>query len=165
METNLSSHEKEIKHPRSELVRAVLRASSESSTMAIFFHSAIAAQVGIGATEEKTLFSLGSRGPLTAGEISRHTGLTTASVTDLIDRLEKKGFVRRVRDTQDRRRVIVEANEDRLAEFTRFFDALSASFEPLLDNYTEEQLKAIADFLTRAADRSREVITHLKPLA
>src|SRR4051812_39465439 len=93
---------------RKELEQAVIEASRESSTTAIFFHSAIAEQIGIGATEEKTLFILSGAGPLTAGEIAQKTGLTTASVTSLIDRLENKGFVRRLHDTKDRRRIIVE---------------------------------------------------------
>lgn len=147
---------------REELISAVLRASSESSTMAIFFHTALAETVGIGASEEKTLFLLGSQGPLTAGEIAHQTGLTTASVTSLIDRLERKGFVHRVRDVQDRRRVIVEADEGRLAEFNQLFTTLTRSFEALLVDYTDEQLATITDFLSRAADRSRQAITELE---
>jgi DNA-binding MarR family transcriptional regulator len=59
--------------------------------MAVFFHSVISEQIGMGPTDEKTMLIL-SGGPLTAGEIAKHTGLTTASVTSLIDRLEAKGF-------------------------------------------------------------------------
>src|SRR6266496_4020277 len=58
-------------------------------------HTIIAERVGLGATETKTLFILSSQGALTAGEIAQYTGLTTSSVTSLIDRLESKGFVKR----------------------------------------------------------------------
>lgn len=153
---------KSEENKREELIAAVLRASSESSTLAIIFHAALAESVGIGASEEETLYLLGSRGPLTAGEIAHQTGLTTASVTSLIDRLEKKGFVRRVRDMQDRRRVIVEADEGRLAEFNQQFTMLTRSFEALLVHYTDEQLVTIADFLSRAAERSRQAIADLE---
>jgi DNA-binding MarR family transcriptional regulator len=143
---------------RAQLREAVIAASRENSTTAVFFHTALAEQVGLGATEAKALFILGSRGPLTAGEIARETGLTTASVTNLLDRLESKGCVRRVRDTRDRRRVIVEPDESWLAALAGVFDTLREAVAPLLDAYTDEQLAAIADFLTRAARLSRAAI-------
>ena len=150
---HLSSHPK-----RKRLIETVLNASRESSTTAVFFHTLIAEQVDLGATEEKTLFLLSRLGPLTAGEIAHHTGLTTPSVTSLIDRLESKGFVQRVRDTRDRRRVIVERNEERLAELDRVFHSLQKNFIDFLETYSDDQLATIADFLTRAAQRSQEFI-------
>jgi DNA-binding MarR family transcriptional regulator len=143
---------------RDELLAAVIQASRENSTVAVFFHTAIAEQVGLGATDEKTLFILRHYGSLTAGEIAQHTGLTTASVTNLIDRLEHKGFVQRVRDTADRRRVIVQPNQDRLAEFDRLFGSIQASFDTVLDTYSNADLAVIADFLTRATRYSREAM-------
>ncbi|HEX8037219.1 MAG TPA: MarR family transcriptional regulator [Ktedonobacterales bacterium] len=147
-------------HPsqRERLVEAVLQASRESSTLAIFFHASIAERVGLGATEEKTLSLLDQQGPLTAGEIASHTGLTTPSVTSLIDRLENKGMVRRVRDPHDRRRVIVEPNQQRLAELDQVFHSLQEAFRELLEIYTDEQLATIADYLSRAVQRSQEFI-------
>jgi DNA-binding MarR family transcriptional regulator len=71
-----------------------------------------------------------------------------------------------VRDTQDRRRVIVEPNESWLAELAGVFDTLQEAFAPLLDAYNDEQLVAIADFLSRAARLSRAAIvdgTRRKP--
>ena len=145
--------------PREGLVEGVLVASRESSTLAVFFHASMAERVGLGATEEKTLSLLSRFGPLTAGEIASHTGLTTPSVTGLLDRLEDKGMVRRVRDPHDRRRVIVEPDQERLAELERVFSSLQESFRELLEIYSDEQLVTIADFLTRAARRSQEFIT------
>src|SRR5262245_66551174 len=143
---------------REELIEGVLAASRESSTLAVFFHASMAERVGLGATEEKTLELLSHRGPLTAGEIASHTGLTTPSVTGLLDRLESKKMVRRVRDPHDRRRVIVEPKQERLAELDQAFSSLQESFRELLEIYCDEQLATIADFLTRAARRSQEFI-------
>src|SRR5215469_8792940 len=142
--------------PRESLIEAVLQASRESSTLAVFFHARMAERVGLGATEEKTLALLSQLGPLTAGEIASHTGLTTPSVTGLIDRLESKGMVRRVRDSHDRRRVFVEPNQKRLAELDRLFSSVQEAFRKVLDIYSDEQLATIADFLTRSAQRSKE---------
>ena len=143
---------------REQLRNAVIQASRENSTVTVFFHTAIAEQFGLGATDEKTLFILQRYGSLTAGEIAQHTGLTTASVTNLIDRLERKGFVQRVRDTADRRRVIVQPNPARMAEFDRIFSAIQVSFGPLLDSYSDAELAVIADFIARATHYARETI-------
>jgi DNA-binding MarR family transcriptional regulator len=67
-------------------------------------------------------------------------------------------MVRRVRDPHDRRRVIVEPDQERLAELERVFSSLQESFRELLEIYSDEQLVTIADFLTRAARRSQEFI-------
>jgi len=143
---------------RESLIEVVLQASRESSTLAVFFHASLAERVGLGATEEKTLALLSQLGPLTAGEIASHTGLTTPSVTGLLDRLESKGLVQRIRDPHDRRRVIVEPNQVRLAELDQMFHSLQEAFRALLEIYSDEQLATIADFLTRAARRSQEFI-------
>src|SRR5260370_23443542 len=139
---------------RKGLIEAVLQASRESSTMAIFFHASMAERVGLGTTEEKTLSLLSQLGPLTAGEIASHTGLTTPSVTGLLDRLESKGMVQRVRDPHDRRRVIVEPNQERLSELDQSFHSLQKNLPELLQIYSHEQLATMPIFLTTAAPRS-----------
>jgi DNA-binding MarR family transcriptional regulator len=83
----------------------------------------------------------------------------------LIDRLERKGFVRRVRDLNDRRRVIVEVDEARLAELTEVFTSLQGTFHDLLTPYSDEQLVTITDFLRRASQRSQEAIARLRQKA
>jgi DNA-binding MarR family transcriptional regulator len=146
---------------REQLIEALIRAIYESSTTAVFFHAAIAGRVGLGPTEEKTLLILSGTGPLTAGEIAERTGLTTASVTSLIDRLEQKGFVRRMRDTADRRRVIVEPDETRLAELRQVFTGVQGAFAEVFDMYTDEQLATITDYLSRSTAWSREAMSQL----
>ncbi|MBA3945720.1 MAG: MarR family transcriptional regulator [Herpetosiphonaceae bacterium] len=146
---------------RTELVSALRRASRENSNVAVMLHTAIGARMGLGATEEKTLGILEQHGPLTAGDLAEHTGLAGASVTNLLDRLEKKGFVRRVRDTADRRRVIVELNRERMSEFGPLFADLEAMLDDLMVCYTNEQLGVILDFVERATRRSHEEIGKL----
>ena len=146
---------------RKALLEAVTQAIYANSTAAVFFHTAIAERVDLGPTEEKTLLLLSGSGSFTAGDIARHTGLTTASVTDLIDRLERKGFARRVRDTKDRRRVIVEPNQAKLAELAQVFSSFQGEFADFLDAYSDEQLSTIADYLNRATQYSHKLITKL----
>ena len=69
-----------------------------------------AERIGINVTDLNCLNIVALTGPMTAGELARATGLTTASITGVLDRLEDGGFVRRERDPKDRRRVIVTLN-------------------------------------------------------
>lgn len=147
---------------REQLIDSVVRAIQTNSTMAVFFHNAIAGQAGLGATEEKTLLILSGWEKMTAGDVAQYTGLTTASVTSLLDRLESKGFVRRVRDTQDRRRVIVEPIQEKIAELNRLFTTVEDSFVGILDGYSDEQLATIADFLKRSAEYSQRAIERIE---
>src|SRR5262244_3564242 len=70
--------------------------------------TAAADRIGINATDLNCLNILSFSGHMTAGELARATGLTTASITGVIDRLEEAGFVTRERDPRDRRRVVVQ---------------------------------------------------------
>ncbi len=145
---------------RRELLAAATDAIYATSTGAVFFHSAIANKVGLSALEEKTLLMLSS-GPRTAGEIAEFTRLTTPSVTSLIDRLEAKGFVHRVRDINDRRRVYVQADATRLQELMSMFRSLEGPFNDLLTSYTDDELITITNYLNRASERTREAIDAL----
>ncbi|MFI7423525.1 MarR family winged helix-turn-helix transcriptional regulator [Nonomuraea sp. NPDC049684] len=140
----------------------LVEAGRESSNAAVMYHSAMGERLGLGMTEEKTLDLLQRLGPLTAGELSRHTGLAPASVSGLIDRLEAKWLVRRVRDTKDRRRVIVEINWERLAGFGELFEPFVAAMSGLYDRYTDDELAVIADFLRRSTALQREATTSLR---
>jgi DNA-binding MarR family transcriptional regulator len=142
--------------PRQKLLDLLARVGREHSDATVLFHSAVASQLGLHPTDYKTLGILERVGPLSAGEIARHSGLATASVTNLIDRLEEKGFVRRVRDESDRRRVLVEPVRERLAGGRALFASSVASLGRLLERYSNQELVSLADFLERNATRLRE---------
>jgi DNA-binding MarR family transcriptional regulator len=142
---------------RRDLVEGILAAGRESSAATVLLHSAIAARSGLTATDTKTIDTLIRLGPVTAGEIAGYTGLATASVTSLIDRLEKKDLVRRVRDARDRRRVIVEPVLKRIADCQNVFGPVREGFAKVLENYGDEQLETILDFMRRSSQRAREL--------
>ena len=139
------------------MVESILMAGRENSAAAVMLHTAIAERWGLTATDTKTIDTLMRLGPVTAGEVAGYTGLATASVTSLIDRLEKKGLVRRVRDAQDRRRVMVEPVRERLAGGETVFGSIRQGFANLLENYSDEQLETILDFMQRSSKRAREL--------
>jgi DNA-binding MarR family transcriptional regulator len=140
---------------RERLIEALNLAGRENSTASVLFHSAMAERFGLSASDEKTLEVLSRLGPLTAGQLAEHTGLASASVTALIDRLERRGFVRRVRDPADRRRVIVELVPEGVAKIAAAFAPFERSLAEFWAGFTVEQLEVIRDFLLRSAERLR----------
>jgi DNA-binding MarR family transcriptional regulator len=147
---------------RRELLQALDLAGRESSTATVLFHAAVAAHAGLAASDIKTLDLLLRHGPLTAGELAAQTGLATASVTSLIDRLEQKDLVQRVRDPQDRRRVIVEAVGARAeASLAPLFGRIQQAFQEVLEEYSNEQLETLLDFMRRTAERVRRLTAAL----
>jgi DNA-binding MarR family transcriptional regulator len=125
------------------------------------FHTAIAERAGLTATDAKTMGILARHGSLTAGELASHTGLATASVTSLIDRLETKGMVRRIHDRADRRRVIVEPVRENTEGNTSFFGAIQSAIEALVEDYSDGQLQTILEFMRRTTERIHAITVEL----
>src|SRR5919112_3359030 len=73
----------------------------------VLFQQNMAQKIGVSHTDLKSAEILNETGPITAGELSKITGLSTGSVTALINRLEKSGYVKRERDHMDGRRVMI----------------------------------------------------------
>ncbi len=86
--------------------------------------------------------------PVTPGHIGEALGLASGSVTGLIDRLERTGHVRRVRDLRDRRRVIVAPTDTALRAGREYFGGLDTAVAHVLDGYRPEELATIHRFLT-----------------
>jgi DNA-binding MarR family transcriptional regulator len=140
---------------REELLERLAQVGREHSDATVLFHTALARLLDLNPTDYKTMSLLERLGPLSAGELARHTGLASASVTDLIDRLERKGFVRRTSDPADRRRVVIAPIAARLAEARRHFESPARSLAALYRDYGTGELAVIAKFLSRNAERLR----------
>jgi DNA-binding MarR family transcriptional regulator len=141
--------------PRDKILDRLAKVGREHSDATVLFHSTIAEMMGLHPTDYKVLGILDRAGPMTAGQIARASGLATASVTNLIDRLERKGFARRTRDHADRRRVVVEPAGDRVAAAARLFASTRRSLATLFAQFSDRELTIIADFLERNAERLR----------
>ncbi len=108
---------------------------------------AAADKIGINATDLNCLNILSFSGSLTAGDLARATGLTTASITGVVDRLEAAGFVSRVRDSADRRRVVVSITlEKAIREVASVFAPMVADWQHLAARYTDDELRLIVGF-------------------
>jgi DNA-binding MarR family transcriptional regulator len=138
-------------------VDGALAASREYSTAAVMLHAAVGERFGLSVTDLKALDVLQRVGPTTAGVIGAHTGLASGSVTSLIDRLEKKGLVRRTPDAGgDRRRVVVVLTPKLGKTIAPLFASLNRKMIERLDRHRDAQLETLRAFLAGAAEDMRE---------
>jgi DNA-binding MarR family transcriptional regulator len=115
---------------------------------------AAAAQMGINTTDHRCLELIERSGGLTAGQLAELSGLSTGAVTTVLDRLERVGYVRRTRDSSDRRRVLVEVTPQGHAIGHEIFGPLIADSRAMLAGFSDEQLAFLIDFLNRGRDLS-----------
>jgi DNA-binding MarR family transcriptional regulator len=84
----------------------------------------------------------------------------------LIDRLERAGAVRRESDSRDRRKILVHAkaspSHEQLAK--SLFSPMLQAAEKLYATYSDDQLRTVADFMTRMAVLLREQVSALQRL-
>src|ERR1044072_8808048 len=94
---------------RDELIRDLANQVRRSQNASALVDAVTSKVLGISESEGMCIDVLDREGPVTAGRLAEGTNLTTGAVRAVIDRLEEKGYARRVRDESDRRRVLVEA--------------------------------------------------------
>lgn len=120
----------------------------EQSALTVMFHARVAEQMGLSATDEKCLdLAMRAEGPLTAGRIAELSGLSTGAVTGVIDRLERAGYVRRVRDPHDRRKVLVEVTVGDVDKFGAPFEKARDSLVEVLEHFDADELQVIERYL------------------
>jgi DNA-binding MarR family transcriptional regulator len=130
--------------------------SRELSAATVLFHSQVAGRVGLSATDHKCLdLAVRADRPLTAGQIAERSGLSTGAVTGVIDRLERAGYVRRVRDPDDRRKVLVEVSRANLTRYGDAFERIAAALGRVLAGYSPAELTIIERYLTEMVEITR----------
>ncbi|HEX4108214.1 MAG TPA: MarR family transcriptional regulator [Solirubrobacteraceae bacterium] len=111
------------------------------------FDQAVADALGLNRTDMRCLDVLDREGPLTAGHLAEACGLTTGAMTTALDRLEDAGYVRRVRDAGDRRRVLVELTPEALRRAHGFYAEHVAQSERVYGRYTLAELELLLEFV------------------
>jgi DNA-binding MarR family transcriptional regulator len=90
-------------------------------------------------------------GPISPGALARRSGVHPATVTGIVDRLEKNGWIAREQDPSDRRGTLLRALPDRTGELFQLYSGMNTGMDELCAGFDEAQLEVIADFLARAA--------------
>jgi DNA-binding MarR family transcriptional regulator len=126
-----------------ELIDEVRRSQSATDR----FDQAVADALGLNRTDMRCLDVIDREGPIPAGRLAEATGLTTGAITTVLDRLERAGHARRVRDGDDRRRVLVELTPEARQHASSFYGEHAALGERLYSRYTEQELELLLEFV------------------
>ena len=148
---------------RDELIREFIAAIRASQTATDAFDHAVADYVGLDRTAYRCLDILDQEGPMTAGRLAERARLSPGAMTALLDRLEKRGFARRTRDTEDRRRVLVEVTPELRQMAAELYGTPDEGADALAA-YTNEQLEFLIDFLRGNAAYQEERMRRLDTL-
>jgi len=135
------------------LLTQVRKMSQAYAYSSLQMHEAIARKAGLPGTDHKYMGFLLERGRMTAGELASLTGLTTGAVTGLIDRLEKKKFVKRVFAEDDRRKVFIEPNTKRIMTvLVPLYKEFRNKSEKLLASFSTKDIKVIETYFSKAIE-------------
>jgi DNA-binding MarR family transcriptional regulator len=157
---------------RSRLLDELMLEARRSGSLGTLHNRAAADLAGVNETDWECLDVLDWSGPITAGELARHVGITSGAVTGAIDRLEKLGLVRRRTDPSDRRKVIVELDLGNQSEWsaqnhklTGCFAALADEIAEINEEFDEEQLAALTRWLRRSNEALVRSIERMRQAA
>jgi DNA-binding MarR family transcriptional regulator len=126
------------------------------------FDQAVADALGLNRTDMRCLDVVDREGPVPAGRLAAATGLTTAAITTVIDRLERAGYARRVRDPDDRRRVLVEVTPAARSAAGSFYEPHAALAESLYDRYTQEEIELLLEFVRFSREFNERQAAHVE---
>ena len=128
----------------------------------VLYNHVVAQRVGLGASDGQFMTLLNVHGPMTPGDLARHTGMTTGTVTGVLDRLERAGLVERTRDAADRRKVLVTPRQEGIERtLMPHYVEQGRHLDAVLRTRTPDELAVIERFLTDviagAAEQNRSV--------
>lgn len=121
----------------------------------------IGARVNLKDVDFDCLELINRHAPLNPSTLARHAGLHPATITGILDRLERGGWIARDRDPDDRRAVTVRAVRDRNAELFRLYAGMNASMDQICAGYTDSELELLANFLRSTTNAGRDATDEL----
>lgn len=147
---------------RERLVAELAREVRLMARQMVRFYDAVADQLGLHITDLTCLGTLRDRGRASPGELATELGLTTGAVTRVIDRLERQGFVRRVPDPHDGRRVIVELVAEAQAPVVGLFASQAAHVTESVADLGEPELRLLLAYVRERTAASRDEADRLR---
>ena len=136
-----------------DAIQRMRKLTQQYAYSSIQMHEAIARKAGVSGTDHKYLGFLLVKGQMTAGELSGLTGLTTGAVTGLIDRFEKQKLVKRQFAEEDRRKVIIKPNTEKImALFEPLYKEFRKDSEKLTASFSNKDIKVIEGYFLKAIE-------------
>lgn len=136
---------------RRQLVRAVKEALRDLNIQLSLLNRQLGTHAELKDTDWNCLDLLNRHGLLSPSALARKAGVHPATMTGILNRLQKGGWITRERDPDnpDRRAVVVQARRDRNPDLFRLFAGMNTEMDQLCEHYTDAELQLIADFLHR----------------
>ena len=135
------------------LVRNLAAQMRRLASQGALLGNAVGERVGLSSTDLECLDLIASANEaLTPGQLAAATGLTSGAITGLVDRLEQRGFVERVADPSDRRKLRVVAREAKVRSVRACYERLAQRSTALWSEYSGEQLRTAIELLRRSAE-------------
>jgi DNA-binding MarR family transcriptional regulator len=152
-----------VSRDRRRRMRAVKESLRELRNQLSLFHHQVGAKVALKDVDLDCLELIGRHGPLSPSALSRRAGLHPATMTGILDRLQRGGWVTRERDPEatDRRAVAVRALRGRNADLFRLYTGMNTAMDEICAGYTDAELELIADFLRRTTAAGRAAADEL----
>jgi DNA-binding MarR family transcriptional regulator len=146
---------------RRRLTRAIKESLRELSNQLSLLNHHVSTHVDLNDTDLDCLELINRHGPVNPSALARRAGLHPATLTGILDRLERGGWVARERDPSDRRAVVVRALRDRNAELFRLYAGMNTAMDQLCARYGDDELQLLADFLRRTTNAGRAATDQL----
>jgi DNA-binding MarR family transcriptional regulator len=157
----MSSKSSEEGRRRKRLTGAIRHSLRELRMHLSLLNLHVGAQLDLKDVDLDCLDLMASRGPLSPSALARAAGLHPATITGILDRLERGGWVARERDPVDRRAVVVRVLHERTAEIVQLYGGMNAALERICAGYGPAELEVVADFLRVTVDAGRSASEEL----
>jgi DNA-binding MarR family transcriptional regulator len=158
---SISSEDADSARHRRRLSTAIKEALRELSIQLSLLNHHVGARVELKDVDLDCLDLISRNGPLSPSALARRAGLHPATMTGIIDRLERGGWVARDRGTSDRRAVLIRALRDRNSELLHLYSGMNTSVDQICAEYSDAELRLLTDFLRRTADAGRTATDEL----
>ena len=146
---------------RRRLSTAIKDSMRELSIQLSLLNHHVGARVDLKDVDLDCLDLISRYGPLSPTALARRAGLHPATMTGILDRLERGGWVTRDRDTTDRRAVLIRDLRQRNSELLHLYSGMNTSMDQICADYNDAELQLLADFLRRTATAGRTATDEL----
>jgi len=157
----VSSENADSARRRRRLSTAIKESLRELSSQLSLLNHHVGARVDLKDVDLDCLDLINRFGPLSPSALARRAGLHPATMTGIIDRLERGGWVARDRGSSDRRAVLIRALRDRNPELLHLYSGMNTSMDEICAGYTDAELQLLAGFLRRTAQAGRTATDEL----
>ncbi|HZC25843.1 MAG TPA: MarR family transcriptional regulator [Actinopolymorphaceae bacterium] len=147
---------REVARRRRRVTSTVQQALRDLGTQLSLLNYRIGGNVELRNVDLLCLDVVDQDGPLSPSALARRAGLHPATMTGVLDRLERGRWIVRERDPADRRGVAVRVLRERSAELFHLYAGMRTELNGICADYSEEELATVADFLARVAAAGRE---------